>query len=66
VVVELIMSNAVIFIARVVILLLVCVVIIDLLYFNFSTRVEFIGEMLPNFLIFLVQRLFVVFSSIPG
>jgi hypothetical protein len=52
VVIELIMLNAFIFITRVVILLLVCLIIIDLLYINASTIVEFIEEILPNFLIF--------------
>jgi hypothetical protein len=66
VVVELIMLIAFIFIARVIILLLVCLIIIDLLYANASVMIEFIEEMLPNFLIFLVWWLFVVFSSIPG
>jgi hypothetical protein len=54
VVVELIMLIAFIFIARVIILLLVCLIIIDLLYANASVMIEFIEEMLPNFLIFLV------------
>jgi hypothetical protein len=52
VVIELIMLNAFIFIARVIILLLVCLIIIDLLSINASMMLEFIEEMLPNFLIF--------------
>jgi hypothetical protein len=59
--------NVFIFIARVIILLLVCLVIIDLLYVFASAMLDIIEEMLPNFSnIFLVQRLFVVFSSILG
>jgi hypothetical protein len=42
VVVELIMLNVFIFIARVIILLLVCLIIIDLLYVNASVMIEFI------------------------
>jgi hypothetical protein len=42
VVVELIMLNAFIFIVRVIILLLVCLIIIDLLYVNASVMIEFI------------------------
>jgi hypothetical protein len=41
--------NAFIFIARVIILLLVCLVIIDLLYVFASTMLDIIEEMLPNF-----------------
>jgi hypothetical protein len=52
VVVELIMLNAFIFIARVIILLLVCLVIVDLLYVFVSAMLDFIEEMLTNFLIF--------------
>jgi hypothetical protein len=48
VVVEFIMLNAFIFIARVIILLLVCLVIIDILYVNTSKMFEFIKEMLLN------------------
>jgi hypothetical protein len=45
----------------------VCLVIIELLYVFASAMLDIIEEMLPNFLIFfLVQRLFVLFSSIPG
>jgi hypothetical protein len=51
-VIELIMLNAFISIARVIILLLVCLIIIDLLYVNASTMIEFIEEILLNFLIF--------------
>jgi hypothetical protein len=47
VVVELIMLNA-----RVIILLLMCLVIIDLLYVYASVMFKFIEEMLSNFLIF--------------
>jgi hypothetical protein len=47
-------------------LLLVCLVIADLLYVYASVMFEFIEEMLPIFLIFLVRRLYVVFSSILG
>jgi hypothetical protein len=58
VVVELIMLNAFMLIARVIILLLVCLIIIDLVYVNASTVLEFIDEMLQDFfLIFLVRRL---------
>jgi hypothetical protein len=58
VVVELIMLNAFMLIARVIILLLVCLIIIDLVYANASTVLEFIDEMLQDFfLIFLVRRL---------
>jgi hypothetical protein len=42
VVVELIMLNAFIFIVRVIILLVVCLIIIDLLYVNASMMIEFI------------------------
>jgi hypothetical protein len=57
-VIELIMLNAFIFIARVIILMLVCLIIIDLLYVNASAMLEFIEEMLLNFfLIFLVRPL---------
>jgi hypothetical protein len=52
VVVELIMLNAFIFIARVIILLLVCLVIVDLLYVFVSAMLDFIEEMLLTFLIF--------------
>jgi hypothetical protein len=52
VVIKLIMLNAFIFIARVIILLLVCLIIIDLLYANASAMIGFIEEMLMNFLIF--------------
>jgi hypothetical protein len=52
VVIELIMLNAFIFIIRVIILLLVCLIIIDILYVNASIMIEFIEEMLLNFLIF--------------
>jgi hypothetical protein len=41
--------NAFIFIARVIILLLVCFVIIELLYVFASTMLDIIEEMLPNF-----------------
>jgi hypothetical protein len=52
VVVELIMLNALKFIARVIILLLVYLLIIDLLYVFASAMLDIIEEMLPNFLIF--------------
>jgi hypothetical protein len=52
VIVELIMLNAFIFIARVIILLLVCLMIIDLLYVFVSAMLDFIEEMLLIFLIF--------------
>jgi hypothetical protein len=52
VVIELIMLNAFIFIVGVIILLLVCLIIIDILYVNASIMIEFIEEMLLNFLIF--------------
>jgi hypothetical protein len=52
VVIELIMLNAFIFIIGVIILLLVCLIIIDILYVNASIMIEFIEEMLLNFLIF--------------
>jgi hypothetical protein len=52
VIVELIMLNAFIFIARVIILLLVCLMIIDLLYVFVSGMLDFIEEMLLIFLIF--------------
>jgi hypothetical protein len=58
--------NIFIFIARVFILVLLCLVIIDLMYVFASAMLDIIGEMLPFFLIFLVQKLFVVFSSILG
>jgi hypothetical protein len=66
VVIQVIMLNAFIFIAKEIILLLVCLVIIDLLYVNASAMFKFIEEMLLNFLIFLVWWLFVVFCSTPG
>jgi hypothetical protein len=44
--------NIFIFIARVIILLLVCLVIIDLLYVFASAMLAIIEEMLPNFPIF--------------
>ncbi len=44
--------NIFIFIARVFILMLVCLVIIDLLYVFASVMLDIIEEMLPNFLIF--------------
>jgi hypothetical protein len=45
----------------------VCLVIADLVYVYGSVMFEFIEEMLPNFSnIFLVRRLYAVFSSIPG
>jgi hypothetical protein len=47
-------------------MLLVCLVIADLLYVYASAMFEFIEEMLLIFLIFLVWRLYVMFSSIPG
>jgi hypothetical protein len=49
VVIEFIMLNTFIFIARVIILLLVCLVIIDLLYVNAYAMFEFIEETLSNF-----------------
>jgi hypothetical protein len=52
VIVELIMLNAFIFIARVIIFLLVCLMIIDLLYVFVSAMLDFIEEMLLIFLIF--------------
>jgi hypothetical protein len=59
--------NDFIFIARVIILLLVGLVIIDLLYVFPFMMLDIIEDMLPNFSnMFLVRRLFVVFSSIPG
>jgi hypothetical protein len=59
--------NVFIFIARVIILLLACLVIVDLLYVFVSVMLDIIEKMLLNFSnIFLVHRLFVVFSSIPG
>jgi hypothetical protein len=45
--------NVFIFIARVIILLLVCLVIIDLLYVFVSTMLDIIEEILLNFPIFL-------------
>jgi hypothetical protein len=57
--------NIFIFIARVIILLLVCLIIIDLLYVFTSAMLDIIEKMLLNFSnIFLVRRLFVMFSSI--
>jgi hypothetical protein len=50
--VEHIILNALIFIARVIILLLVCLDIIDLLYVYASAMLDIIEEMLSNFLIF--------------
>jgi hypothetical protein len=44
--------NVFIFNARVIILLLVCLVIIDLLYVFASMMLDIIDEILPNFLIF--------------
>jgi hypothetical protein len=44
--------NVFIFIARVIILLLMCLVIIDLLYVFASTMLDIIEEILPNFPIF--------------
>jgi hypothetical protein len=44
--------NVFIFNARVIILLLVCLVIIDLLYVFASMMLDIIEEILPNFLIF--------------
>jgi hypothetical protein len=44
--------NVFIFIARVIILLLVCLIIIDLLYVFASAMLDIIEEMLSNFLIF--------------
>jgi hypothetical protein len=59
--------NIFIFIARVIMLLLVCLVIVDLLYVFVSVMFDIIEKMLLNFSnIFLVHRLFVVFSSITG
>jgi hypothetical protein len=46
------MLNAFIFIARVIILLLVCLIIVDLFHVNASAMIEFIEEILPNFLTF--------------
>jgi hypothetical protein len=57
VVIELIIK-VFIFIPRVIILLLVCLVIIDLLYVSASAMLDIIEDMLSNFLIsFLVRRL---------
>jgi hypothetical protein len=44
--------NIFIFIARVFILVLLCLVIIDLMYVFASAMLDIIGEMLPFFLIF--------------
>jgi hypothetical protein len=57
--------NVFIFIARLIILLLVCLVIIDLLYAFASAMLDIIEDMLLNFLIFFSSAI-VVFSSIIG
>jgi hypothetical protein len=57
--------NVFIFIARLIILLLVCLVIIDLLYVFASAMLDIIEDMLLNFLIFFSSAI-VVFSSIIG
>jgi hypothetical protein len=49
VVVELIMLNDFIFIAREIILLLVCLINIDLVYVSASVMIEFIEEMFSKF-----------------